>query len=106
MTPTIHKSDRIRRSVGRWGLLAAILCVGSAALTGYAAGRDVSRSLEYCIFTVPTVAIVIGLSWLLIPIVAEVVYRRQERGKASVTPAQRAARLALTSSAGWYGEKE
>jgi hypothetical protein len=105
VTPTIHKSDRIRHSVGRWGLLAAILCLGSAALTGYAAGRDVSRSLEHCIFTVPTVAIVVGLSWLLIPIVAEIIYRRQERGKASVSPAQRAARPAL-ATLGVVREKE
>ena len=62
-------SERIQRSLIRWGLYAAILCVGSAAWTGYAAGLDVFASHAHCIFIIPAIALACGVSWLALRIV-------------------------------------
>lgn len=58
MTAVIHNS------LVRWGLLASMVCVGLATWTGYAAGHDMFDSLAHCIFTVPAIALVCGVSWL------------------------------------------
>jgi hypothetical protein len=79
LTPDILKSERIRRGLVRWGLFAAMLCVGLAAWTGYAAGHDVFDSMAFCIFTTTTIAVATGLSWLLIPIIAGTIRHRRDR---------------------------
>jgi hypothetical protein len=62
-------SEGIQRGLIRWGLLAAMLCVGLAAWTGFASGRDVFASHTYCIFTIPAIALVCGVCWLTFRIV-------------------------------------